>query len=161
MRELYGSDIPNLWRASGIFPAMQMSAPRPIVSPELRTLEQLRFAWRFRSEPTAAPSSDRRWIFVPDIRHRQTVFWGKGICQTRFSERERRHPDPEYLLDEQAREAGALQCRQGYAVSCPLFSFLHRSLTDRWTPPFFCAFNALAINHSCGWALLAPIERAA
>jgi hypothetical protein len=65
MRELYGSDIPNLWRASGIFPAKQMSVPRPIVSTELRTLEQPRVALRFRSELTVAPSSGRTLNFCP------------------------------------------------------------------------------------------------
>src|SRR5713226_3891032 len=66
-------------------------------------------------------------------------------CRTVSPSRERLHRDLEYWPDERWRVAEDLMCRQECAASCP-----HRTRADQCTPPFFCAFHALAVDDGGG-----------
>src|SRR5262249_41741266 len=69
-----------------------------------------------------------------------------GTSRTTSIKRERRRRDPGYRPDARWHAAAGLMYRREDAASCPSFSWPHRSAADRWRPPFFGPFHALAVD---------------
>src|ERR1700732_3739033 len=71
-------------------------------------------------------------------------------CRTVLPSPERLHRDLECRPDERWHGAAGLLYRQECAASCPCSSCPHRIRADQCTPPFFCAFHALAVDDGGG-----------
>src|SRR5262249_8957530 len=61
-----------------------------------------------------------------------------------------RRPDPECQRHERWHESTGLAYRREYAASCPCSSLPARTPVDKSNPPFFSAFDALAIDDGGG-----------